>query len=294
MSGVPVALDSAWIAANPPPVHGDGTTKNSRGRVLAIGGSRRVPGAIRLTGEAALRAGAGKLQMATVESAALMLGFLVPEAAALGLPENERGEIAALAGADFEKAIKGCDTLVIGPGIGDPDAAERLLQEALGAVSDEAVLVIDAMAIGCARLLGKALAGSKGRTIFTPHHGEMAVLTGRDEEEIAADPDAVAREVAAQFGAVVVLKSSRTVVAAPDGTLLHYGGGGIGLATGGSGDVLAGAIAGLASRGAPPLVAAGWGVWLHGHGGRRLATTRGPVGFLARELAAEFPRLLPQ
>lgn len=294
MSEDPVALDSAWIAANPAPVHGDGTTKNSRGRVLAIGGSRRVPGAIRLTGEAALRAGAGKLQMATVGSAALMLGVLVPEAAALALPEDDGGEIEALEGADFEKAIQGCDALVIGPGIGDPDAAERLLGQALNAISDETMLVIDAMAIGCARSLSTALAKFRGRTIFTPHHGEMAVLTGRDEDEIAADPDAVAREVAAHFGAVVVLKSSRTVVAAPDGTLLHYRGGGIGLATGGSGDVLAGAIAGLASRGASPLVAAGWGVWLHGHGGRRLATTRGPVGFLARELAAEFPRLLPQ
>lgn len=294
MSDTMTPLDSGWIAANPPPVHGDGTTKNSRGRVLVIGGSRRVPGAVRLTGEAALRAGAGKLQMATVGAATVMLGLLVPEAAAVALPEDDAGEIASLDGKELEKALEGCDSLVIGPGIGDPDAAERLLRQALAALSNEAVLVVDAMAIGCARTLAADIAAFKGRLVFTPHHGEMAVLTGRDEEEIARDPAAIARDAAAQYGAVVVLKSSETVVAAPDGTLLHYGGGGIGLATGGSGDVLAGAVGGLASRGAPPLVAAGWGVWLHGQGGRRVATTRGPVGFLARELSAEFPRLLPQ
>jgi ADP-dependent NAD(P)H-hydrate dehydratase len=130
--------------------------------------------------------------------------------------------------------------------------------------------------------------------VFTPHYGEMAMLTGLDEAVIARSSEKVARDVSAQYGAVVVLKGSDTVIAAPDGTALYYGGGGTGLATGGSGDVLAGAIGGLLSRGASPLIAAGWGVWLHGQSGRRVATTNGPIGFLAREVPAEFPRLLPQ
>jgi hydroxyethylthiazole kinase-like uncharacterized protein yjeF len=287
-------IDSAWIAANPVPVHSSGTTKNSRGRVLAIGGSRMVPGAMRLTGEAALRVGAGKLQMATVGSAAVMLGLLVPEAASIALAEDAEGEIAAQDCTSLEKALAECDVVVVGPGIGNVDVAKQLLRKALSEQRDDLVLVVDAMAIGSLPKLRAEAAQFAGRLILTPHYGEMALLTGRDEKDIAADPDAVARDAATDFGAIVFLKGSSTVVADPEGALLHYGGGGTGLATGGSGDVLAGAIGGLISRGASPLVAAGWGVWLHGQSGRRVATTSGPIGFLARELPDEFPRLLPQ
>jgi ADP-dependent NAD(P)H-hydrate dehydratase len=289
-----IPLDSSWIAANPPPVHGIGTTKNSRGRVLAIGGSAMVPGALRLTGEAALRVGAGKLQMATIESAAIGLGLLVPEAGVLALPQDSDGEIDGAAGPLLEKSLNGCDTLIIGPGMGSTDAAKALLQLILMQPCDEVTMVVDALAIGSARDLRETLAAFDGRMVFTPHHGEMAMLTGIDEDAIAQSPEKIARDVAAQYGAVVVLKGSDTVIAALDGTTLHYGGGGTGLATGGSGDVLAGAIGGLLSRGAFPIIAAGWGVWLHGQSGRRVATTSGPIGFLGREVPAEFPRLLPQ
>lgn len=294
MTDASTALDSAWIAANPPPVHALGTTKNSRGRVMVLGGSRTVPGAIRLTGEAALRVGAGKLQLATVGSASVMLGLLVPEAGVIALEEDAAGEISAFVVAPFEAALDACDTLVIGPGIRDADAADRLLRVVLAQQMTDSILLIDAMAIGCARSLCNELARFRDRLILTPNHGEMAALAGRNVEEIAKDPAGVALEVARTYGAVIVLKGSDTVIAAPDGQLLHYGGGGTGLATGGSGDVLAGAIGGLLSRGASLLVAAGWGVWLHGQSGRRVATTCGPIGFLARELSDEFPRLLPQ
>jgi ADP-dependent NAD(P)H-hydrate dehydratase len=288
------AIDSAWIAATPLPVHGGGTTKNSRGRVLAIGGSRIVPGALRLTGEAALRVGAGKLQMATVKSAALYLGLLVPEAASIALPEGDDGEIGQGAADVLQSALASCDALVVGPGIGSAAVASEMLRIVLKSPRDDVALVIDAMAIGCIPDMRAELARFGGQVVLTPHHGEMALLTGRSEQEIGADPASIALKAARDFDAVVVLKGSDTVVAAPDGTLLHYAGGGTGLATGGSGDVLAGAIGGLISRGTPLLAAAGWGVWLHGQGGRRVATTSGPIGFLAREVPVEFPKLLPQ
>lgn len=294
MSDDVTRIDSAWIAANPVPVHARGTTKNSRGQVLAIGGARMVPGALRLTGEAALRAGAGKLQMATIASVAPGLGLLVPEAGVIALGEDDAGELDGKPTAALDHALKRCDALVVGPGMGTADAAARILRLVAARALEDMTVVIDALAIGCARDLKAELSAFAGRLIFTPHHGEMAALTGEEEETIAADPAPVACRVAAEYDAVVVLKGSDTAVAAPDGTVLHYGGGGTGLATGGSGDVLAGAIAGLVSRGAAPLVAAGWGVWLHGQSGRRVATTRGPIGFLAREIPAEFPRLLPQ
>jgi hydroxyethylthiazole kinase-like uncharacterized protein yjeF len=287
-----IALDSAWIAANPLPVHGGGTDKNSRGRVLAIGGSALSPGALRLTAEAALRVGAGKVQIATLASIALPLGLLVPEAGVLGLPE-QAGEIGPLNG-ELDEAFAAADTVVIGPGIVLSDAAAAVISRAQKMVSGDARLVLDAAAIAAAGTLRRDVTLPSGRLLMTPHHGEMAALTGRSIDDIAADPAAAARAAAQDYGAVVALKSSDTLVAAPDGTLLAYAGGGVGLATGGSGDVLAGVIAGLLSRGADPMVAAGWGVWLHGHSGRRMASRHGPIGFLARELLSEIPLLLPQ
>lgn len=289
-----VQLDAGWRAANPLPVHGDGTDKNSRGRVLAVGGSRRVPGAILLTGEAALRAGAGKLQMGAGASYAVSLGIAFPEAGMVGLPEDAEGELAAEPRDALCGAAKRSDTMILGPGIGDPEAAARLVRLAADCARDALSLVLDAAAVACAGPLCDAVLAHRGRSVLTPHHGEMAALTGRDEEEVRGDPAGVAADVARRFGAVVVLKDTATVIACPDGALLHYPGGGVGLATGGSGDVLAGLVAGLLSRGASPVVAAGWAVWLHGEAGRVVAARHGPVGFLARELLMEIPALLPR
>ena len=193
-------LDSAWISGNPPPVHGGGTTKNSRGRVLVVGGSLRVPGALRLTGEAALRVGAGKLQMGTVAPAALPLGMLVPEAGVIALPDDGEGEIGAGAAEALGSAVKSCDALVFGPAIGSPDAAERLLRDLLALSGDEVVLIVDAVAIGCARHLRSELARFSGRLVLTPHHGEMAILTGEDEDAIPDRAAAIARQVSDEIG----------------------------------------------------------------------------------------------
>jgi ADP-dependent NAD(P)H-hydrate dehydratase len=288
----PAPLDSGWIAANALPVHGGGTDKNSRGRVLAIGGSALSPGALRLTGEAALRVGAGKVQMATLSAAAMMLGLLVPEAGVLALPEQD-GEIGAAEDA-LRKPLGNTDAVVIGPGMASSDAAAALVRLAVDTTGDDTRLVLDAAAIASASGLRNELARVVGRVVMTPHYGEMAALTGRSVEDITDDPAATARMAATEFGAVIALKGSDTIIAAPDGSLLSYAGGGVGLATGGSGDVLAGVVAGLLARGADPLLATGWAVWLHGHSGRRMMARHGPIGFLARELLPEIPRLLPQ
>jgi len=287
-------LNAAWRASNPLPTLDGPTDKNSRGRVLAVGGAASVPGAIRLTGEAALRVGAGKLQLATIASAALAIGLAVPEAGVVPLPEDDEGEIGAEPADALCRAASRCDAMVLGPGIGDPDAAARLVQLVAECARDDMALVLDAAAVACAGPLCDAVRAHTGRSVLTPHHGEMASLTGRDADAIAADPAAHAVEIAERFGAVVVLKDTETVIACPDGALLHYGGGGVGLATGGSGDVLAGVIAGLLSRGAAPATAAGWGVWLHGQAGRAVAARIGPIGLLSRELLPELPPLLPR
>jgi ADP-dependent NAD(P)H-hydrate dehydratase len=287
-----IALDTAWLDAHPLPVHGEGTDKNSRGWVLLAGGAVRVPGALRLTGEAALRAGAGKLQMATVEGAALALGMLVPEAATIALPAGADGEIGAGAIPLLRDALERCDCFILGPGMGDSDRAGALIEAVLGEPREGLSILLDAAAIACADEFREILLRHEGRLVLTPHHGEMARLAGCEPEAIAADPHGAACEAARRCGGVIALKAGETVIAAPDGACLLYRGGGVGLATGGSGDVLAGIIGGLLARGAAPLVATAWGVWLHGEAGRRLGERVGPLGFLARELLAEIPGLM--
>lgn len=290
-----IPLERGWLEAHPLPGHGGGeTTKNSRGRVLLAGGTHLVPGALRLTGEAALRAGAGKLQMATVAQAALPLGLMVPEAAVIGLPTDDDGEIAVDAAPLLAKAAARADTLILGPGMGDHRCAARLIEPLLGTPRDGLTIVLDAAAAACAGRLDAVCGRHEGRIVMTPHHGEAAALLDRDAADIGADPEGVAREAAERFGVVMVLKAAATLVAAPDGTLLRFPGGGVGLATGGSGDVLAGTIGGLLARGADPLVAAAWGVWLHGEAGRRAAAASGPIGFLARDLPGHIPALMAE
>jgi hydroxyethylthiazole kinase-like uncharacterized protein yjeF len=182
--------------------------------------------------------------------------------------------------------------MVLGPGISDRDRAGALGKALLAAPRDDFAIVLDAASVACAGAHADLIQRHAGRVVMTPHHGEMAACIACDEDDVAGDPERIAKDAAERFGAVIVLKSSETVIAAPGEEVVRYRGGGVGLATGGSGDVLAGAIAGLVSRGATPFVAACWGVWLHGEAGALLADRIGRVGFLARELLPELPRLM--
>lgn len=284
-------LDTVWLAANPlPPIAGD-TSKNARGRVLVVGGAATVPGALLLTGQAALRVGAGKMRMATVASVALALGIAFPEAAVLALPEHD-GEIGPGAAAVLAEHADRADAVVLGPGMSDLEAARALVPELAAIEAPDASLVLDALAVACAGKLADTLAPWRGRLVLTPHRGEMAKLCDCDADTVVEDGHRLAREVAARFGAVVVLKDAETLIVSPDGGTVHYAGGGPGLGTGGSGDVLAGVIGGLLARGAAPAVAAAWGVWLHGEAGRRLGDEVGTIGFLSRELLPLLPGLL--
>ncbi|KRA83974.1 NAD(P)H-hydrate dehydratase [Altererythrobacter sp. Root672] len=284
-------LDRTWLQRHPLPSPAGGD-KNARGRVLVVGGAEFVPGALRLTGEAALRAGAGKLQMATVRAAAMSLAVLMPEAAMIALPADEDGEIAPDAVELLGERLKSCDTLVLGPGMSASERTEQLVASLLSSPSAEQTIVLDAAALTCASKLAGLVAAHEGRVIMTPHHGEMGYLMGLPPEAVTADPLAAAEQVARDFRAVVVLKGTETLVAVPGREPLLFEGGNAGLATGGSGDVLAGLIGGLAARGAEPLSAAGWGVFVHGAAGERAAAEIAEIGFLARDLLPSIPGLL--
>jgi len=283
----PTPLTAARLRAWPLPEQAEGGGKEQRGRVLVVGGQRDLVGAVRLAGEAALRAGAGKLQLAVAASSAPALATAVPEARVLGLPEAA-GAVTGV-GRHLPAAVAGADALVLGPGfepgIAMRKMAARLLPRLQGGV------VLDAGAIDLSVLRGWHRLRRRPGVVVTPHHGEMASLLGCDVERVAAHAPAVASRFARDWDVVVVLKDAQTWIAAPDGGLWLHRDGPAGLGTSGSGDVLAGLIGGLCARGATPAQAACWGVWLHARAAARL-DGRGAAGFLAREISPGVPVLL--
>jgi len=288
-----VPVGSALLRRLPLPKPDDDASKDERGRVLVVGGSAQVAGAVRLAGEAALRSGAGKLQLATVASSAAALGMAVPESLVVALPQSRRGEIVgARAATLLAQHASTVDAMLVGPGMQSARAAHALLSSLVGRLRADATLIVDAAAIQALHTDETLVAALDGRAILTPHAGEMASLLGVEKDAVEAAPAELALGAAQRFGAVVVLKGATSWIAAPDGGLYRYDGGNVGLATSGSGDTLAGIVAGLSARGAPPLIAVVWGVYLHGSAGRALARRMGELGFLARELLAEIPPLL--
>lgn len=274
-----------------PPIDAGGT-KDARGAVLVIAGAPQLPGAAILAATAALRAGAGKLQVATVRSIAGLVGAQVPEALVVGLPETRHGGLAPRATRELIERAQAASAVVIGPGLSDTQATVALVV-ALLAELVETPLVLDAEALCCAADEPRAIAASRARVVMTPHAKEMAGMLGMRPEEIQRAPEAMALRAAKALRGVVALKGAQTHVADPQGRLLcNRAAGNPGLGTSGSGDTLAGVVAGLAARGATPLQATAWAVFVHARAGDALARSVGPVGFLARELLAEIPREL--
>ncbi len=287
----PVPLDTAWLKAHPLPDHHDNVDKNGRGRVLVIGGSRRVPGGLLLTAEAAFRAGAGKVTIATIASAALPLGIAFPSCAVAGLPETPEGEIAPDCADQILAEMALHDAIVFGPAMIDEAIVSTLLAALLPELPDDKFLLLDAFALRAATEHPHAIAARHDRVVLTPHEGELAAMLGTEREHVAKDPLAALEQAADLFRAAIMVKGATSHLMADD-HCLSYAGGGLGLAVSGSGDILAGLIASLGAQGLPPLEAAAWGIWLHGEAGRRLAETMGPIGYLARELLPLIPGLM--
>lgn len=261
---------------------------------MVIGGERSTPGAVVLAANAALRAGAGKLQIATAASVAPFLGVSVPEALVISLAETRQGAIHRRAAAALVDKAARANAIVIGPGMMDHSATITFLSALLDRMPRGPVLVLDAGAVSTLNGNAALLARHDGNVVLTPHAGEMASLLGRAKETVLRDPVHIALAAATTYRAVTLLKGPETLVTRTDGRCWRYDGGDVGLATSGSGDVLAGIIAGLAARGADATTAALWGVLLHGEAGNILAARQGKIGFLARELAAELPALMEE
>lgn len=278
------------------PLPPTGSGKLERGTVLVIGGSRKTPGAVLLAGTAALRAGAGRLTLAVAESTAVALAVAVPEAGVIGLPETSSGSVRSTAHEALQPELEAADAVLIGPGLDDPDETAQLLRNlsGKGRIREDQAIVLDAYALGILKQLLPDIQPWAGHLILTPNPTELGLLLARDPEDIRND----VAEVSGMYHAVVscqgVIAQSRNSDPPETGSTTCWeittGSGGLG--TSGSGDVLAGTIAGLRARGTTDAQAACWGSHLHAAAGDRLASRKGSPGYLARELADELPPLM--
>lgn len=272
-------LLAAWPLPGEDP-HGD---KEDRGHVLVVAGSREMPGAAILAATAALRAGAGKLTIATAQSVSLAVAVAMPEARVIGLPETPSGGFTKAGARLLHDCALQSSATVIGPGMMDARGSMPFIT-ALMEKMGETPVVLDALAMEV--LKRDALPTRK--VLITPHAGEMCNLTGLHKDHVQQSGASAAFEFAQQHGIFVALKGPASYVAAWGETSVWRHQAKLpGLGTSGSGDVLAGIVAGLAARGAPLNQAAVWGVAAHAWVGKKLGMAR--TGFLARELLTHIP-----
>lgn len=282
--GTPLDRQALLSHPLPPVVDGD---KETKGRILIIAGSREVPGAALLSATAAMRAGAGKLRIASARSVAPLLGVAMPEAMAVGLAEDDEGGFAASTVEAIADFAGKADCVVAGPGMTTGDVCGRIAEVLL---ASEARLVLDAALLHSLQPLPDRERASP--PLLLPHAGELSSLLDCDEGKIEREPIGCGLRAAQLYRSLVLVKGVTSHIVTPGGDCWTYKGGAPGLGVSGSGDVLAGIVGGLLARGAEPLNALLWGVWLHGEAGAALAQKIGPIGFLAREIAEEVPRLL--
>jgi ADP-dependent NAD(P)H-hydrate dehydratase len=264
--------------------------KEARGRVLVVGGTAHTPGAVLLAGEAVLRAGAGKLQIATAESVAAAVAVAVPEALVVPVPTSPDGSLAPESGERLLELARDADAVLVGSGFSDVQATLELMDALVPAL--DGPIVLDAVA---SAFLGEGHGDVHhlgGRCVVSANPGEVAKTLAVDESEVVRDPGGTAGRLAAEAGLVVLCGGRTKTVASADGRLWSSDSGGPGLGVSGSGDVQAGIVAGLLGRGADADQAAVWAAHLHGVAGDELAREVGTVGFLAREVAGRVPRLV--
>lgn len=264
-------------------------TKYARGQVLIVGGSCTTPGAVLLAGAAALRMGAGRLTVATAEGVAVQLAVALPVCGTLPLPQDEKGFITGeRVVALLQDEIARADAVLVGPGLLGDDGTVRLLTAIAGTLPEDLPVVLDAAAVTALPALDNASTGAlAGRLVLTPNAHELSPLTDVDEVSDDDVPGATLR-ISERLDAVVACGPW----VAADGGLWKVSTGDTGLGTSGSGDVLAGALVGLAGRGASPLQATVWAKHVHAGAGDVLAARWGRVGYLADEITPELPLVL--
>ncbi len=271
---------------------GPNDSKYSRGRVLVVGGATETPGGVQLAGLAALRVGAGHLTVAVAAPVAAAMAVAMPEAGVISLPVNDAGAVLGAGSDRLERELGAANAVLIGPGLNDLEQAAELLVWAIPRLGAETALVLDAYALGALSERHGALELPTGRLVLTPNSSELGLLLeGIGAAERTDQSPSTEVHVAAGYGAVV---SAGGYVVHPDGRSWKIDAGHDGLATSGSGDVMAGAVIGMLAGGADPEQAAVWANYAHASAGDRLAARVGRLGFLAREIIDELPAVMVQ
>jgi len=279
--------------------------KGSYGKLLVVAGSHRYRGAAALAVEGALRTGAGLVTLAAVEPVLQTVLPRLPECCCLPCTTAEHGGIDAENLPALLEALNGCTALLLGPGLGLTEDTKQLVGALVHAAECPVVLDADGLnaaaalrselppdADGAAPALPRPAGGAP--LVLTPHPGEMVRLSGLAPDEIAASRSTVAAGFARANNCVLVLKGHRTVTAAPDGRICKNTTGNPGLARGGSGDILAGMIAGLLAQGLDAYDAAACAVWLHGAAADGAAQRMGQYGMLPHDIFYDLERLFAQ
>jgi hydroxyethylthiazole kinase-like uncharacterized protein yjeF len=282
-----------WLASSR---RGPDSNKGDAGKVLIVAGSRGKTGAACLAGAAAMRAGAGTVTVATAESSQpVIASHLLIECMTEPLAETETGTIAQAAADRVVELAAARDVLAIGPGIGSADESTRAMVRSVVMKRDRPT-IIDADGLNSLAPWVENLRGSpRLPIILTPHPGEMARLANRPISYIVRHRVDVAREFATQHSVILVLKGNRTVIAAPDGEVYVNQTGNAGMATGGTGDVLTGIIAGLlAQKPGDALGATIAGVYLHGLAGDMAALKHGARAMIASDITSHLGEALLQ
>jgi ADP-dependent NAD(P)H-hydrate dehydratase len=279
-------LDAALLTAWPMPTD-EGGDKFSRGTVLIIGGSPTTPGAVILAGMAALRMGAGRLQIATARTVAEAMAVAMPEALVMPLDVDDSGALSvdtSGSGHELAKMVSRADAVLIGSGMQSEPPPLAATHFVLDHAGDDAIIVADAAALLAVRDVGDdARRRIAGRLMLTPNRQEVQDLV----VGATASSDPLV-EVAERYGAVV---TSFGTVQTSDGRRWHTDTGHPSLGTSGSGDVLAGLVLGAAARCGDAAHAACWATFVHAAAGRQLGERCGMLGFLARELIDEMAHL---
>ena len=267
--------------------------KGSFGRVLVIAGSERYVGAACLACEGAMRAGAGLVTLATTPTLQSILAARLTETTYLPLPEADRASFGPQAARLLREELGSYDVLLIGCGLGQSGPTMDFIREVLlGRDPASLPLVIDADALNTLAKTPDWWQRVPDDAILTPHPGEMSRLARASIDEVQGNRIGTARETALAWQKTVVLKGAYTVVAAPDGKCRVSAVANPGLASAGTGDVLAGAIAGLRGQGLAPSDAAACGVYLHGQAGEVVRARLGDTGMVASDLLPVLPLVI--
>jgi NAD(P)H-hydrate epimerase len=269
--------------------------KGTFGHVLILAGSAGKTGAAAMAARAALRAGAGLVTVATAKSAQPIIATMGMEFMTEALPETDDGTISlrALEDPHWEKLVAGKTVLAVGPGIGAHPETAEFVRTVVNKYSLPLVLDADGLNAFAGHMESfRQDTRPAGKTVFTPHPGEMARLTGKTIAEIQAHRVDVAREFSQKYGITLVLKGFRTLIAAPDGRVEVNPTGNPGMAKGGTGDVLTGLTAGLLAQfpSHPVGEVATAAVYLHGLAGDLAAGEFGQHSMLAGDLLEQIPQ----